>query len=63
MKYTVVGLWIEDEPPSRVAAWVEADDPDGALRAARQGDGTEDTPGEFLLAGIFEGHLVAIDQQ
>lgn len=63
--YTVVGLWIDDEPPCRIAAWVVANDPIEAVTRARDGDwvgGTVEV-GELLLAGVFEGHLSAVDEQ
>jgi hypothetical protein len=63
VRYTVVGLWIDNEPPSRVAAWVEADDPDEAIVKAASGEGTEDEAGDLLVAGVFEGWLTAADEQ
>ena len=61
--YTVVGLWMDNDPPSRVAAWVEADDPDSAIAAAERGEGSDDAPGDLLVAGVFAGHIAAVDEQ
>ena len=65
-RYTVVGI---TDDGMRVAAWVEAEDPEGAERAARTGDGLiaahdGDGYGDTLqLAGVFAGHLMALDEQ
>lgn len=63
-KYTVVGLM---DDGTRIAAWVHADSPELAERVARDGGGmaTDDEPygDELTVAGIFAGHLVALDEQ
>lgn len=63
-EYTVVGLM---DDGSRIAAWVHADSPELAEKVARQGGGvaTDDAPygDELTVAGIFAGHLVALDEQ
>lgn len=62
-KFTVVGLWMDNDPPSRVAAWVEAESPEEAIEKASRGEGTEDDAGDLLVAGVFTGHLSAVDEQ
>jgi hypothetical protein len=63
-EYTVVGLMADG---SRIAAWVHADTPELAEQVARTGGGiaTDDPPygEELIIAGIFAGHLVALDEQ
>lgn len=62
--YTVVGLWMDADPPCRVAAWVEAESPEEAIRLAASGIGSDDGDlGDLLVAGVFEGHLYAVDEQ
>lgn len=62
-RFTVVGLWFDNDPPSRVAAWVWAKDADDAIAKAEAGEGTDDDPGDLLVAGVFAGHLTAVDEQ
>lgn len=65
-KYTVVGI---TDDGMRVAAWVEADSPEAAETAARTGNGliaAHDGNGygdTLQLAGVFAGHLMALDEQ
>lgn len=64
IKYTVVGLMPDGQ---RIAAWTEAADPESAEVFVRRGNATATDDGaygdELQVAGIFEGHLVAVDEQ
>lgn len=66
MRYTVVGLWMDVDPPQRMAAAVDAQDPDEAIEKAAAGDwdsDQQDFVGDLLVAGVFEGDIKAVDSQ
>lgn len=60
-QYTVVGLIMSDDPPCRIADHVLAVSPEDAEDTAYRLH--EDCGDGFIVAGVFEGWLNAVDEQ